>query len=401
MYLCAMNESLTEFTIVVKTIPGLEPVLMQELISLGCKDITEVKRGATLRGGLETVYMLNYQCRSAIRVLINIGSFEVTNQDELYKGIKQMNWLEHLSPSQTLAIDSTSFNNEAFTNTMFISQKAKDAIVDQIREKTGKRPSVDTQNADLRINIYISQQLCTVSLDSSGNSLHVRGYKEETVKAPMNEVLASGLLMLAGWNGDKTLVDPMCGSGTFLTEGVMIATNTPPGFYRKNFGFQNWRNYNKDLWKSVKTNADKAIKPLECKLAGYDKDPRSTKAARANLEAIGAGQKVQVVKAMFETLRHEFTSGMLILNPPYGERLDSTEDITALYKMIGDKLKKDFQGFEAWIITSTPEGMKSVGLRPSRKLTVFNGQLECRFLKYELYGGSKKLKKQVQQIPVE
>lgn len=383
-----------EYTIVVKTIPGLEPVLNRELEELGCKEITEVKRGATVKGDLETVYKLNYRCRSAIRVLINIASFPVTSGEDLYRGIMNIDWTEYINSSQTIALDSTSFNNPAFTNTMFISQKAKDAIVDQLRNKTGSRPNVDTQNADIRINIYVSQELCTVSLDSSGNSLHMRGYKDEAVKAPMNEVLGAGLLMLAEWNGDKDLIDPMCGSGTFLSEGAMIATNTPAGFFRKNFGFQNWKSFDSEIWNSVRAEGDALIKPLNCKILGYDKDPRSTNATRANLDSAGFGDKVEVSKSSFESLRPGVSSGMLIMNPPYGERLERKEDITALYEMIGDKLKKDFQGFEAWIITSSPEGMKSVGLRPSKKFVVFNGPLECRFLKYELYAGSKKGSKQ-------
>lgn len=377
-------------TIVAKTIPGLEPVLLDELKSLGCSDITEVKRGATFKGGLETVYKVNYNCRSAIRVLINIASFTVRDQKELYDGIMGIDWTQYIAPEQTIALDSTSFNNPAFTNTMFISQKAKDAIVDQLRAKSGSRPNVDTQNADIRINIYISQEVCTVSLDSSGNSLHLRGYKDESVKAPMSEVLAAGLLLLAGWKGDKDLIDPMCGSGTFLTEAALIASNTPPGFYRKGFGFQRWKNFDEELWKRVKKESDEKRKNIDCNIFGYDKDPRSTNATRTNLDALGFGEQVSVGKTSFEQLTPKISSGMLIMNPPYGERLEEKDEIEKLYGMIGDKLKKDFKGFEAWIITSSPAGMKSVGLRPSKKLVVFNGPLECRFLKYELYEGSRK-----------
>jgi len=380
-----------------KTLAGLEDLLVEELTVLGAKEIVKANRAVAFEGDLELLYKSNYLCRTALRVLVPIFSFRVRNQDELYNEISKIDWSDYLKHTDTLAIDSVANANDAFTNTMFVSMKVKDAIADQFRNKFGARPSVDTLNPTLRVNIHIFKQDCTVSLDSSGSSLHKRGYRLDSNKAPLNEVLGAGLVLLSGWDKVSNFVDPMCGSGTLLTEACMYAKNIPPGFFRKEFAFQNWQGkYGFDcaLWESIKSEAKANIVPLQAKIFGSDSAKASVAIAKDNLKSAGVREEVTIQNQLFEDTKAPEGPGVVIMNPPYGERMDK-DDVTVLYKSIGDTLKSKYQGYDAWIISSNREAVNSIGLKASRRIVIYNGPLECRFLKYQMYGGTKKIRPEV------
>lgn len=378
---------------IAKTLAGLEEVLSTELQSVGAKNIEKLNRAVAFEGSLETLYLSNYLCRTALRILIPIKTFQVRNQDELYREMMRIDWSQYLSATDTISIDSVA-NASAFTNSMFVSMKAKDAIVDQFRNKTGERPSVDTLSPDLRINIHIYKEDCTLSLDSSGNSLHKRGYRVESNKAPLNEVLGAGLVLLSGWDKKKNLIDPMCGSGTLLTEACMYAKNIPPGYFRKEFGFQRWKGiygYRPSIWSKIVEDANKKIVPLTALIKGSDSARSSVSIVKTNLKSAGIREEIDIQFCDFADTKGPEGGGVVIMNPPYGERMDK-DDIGALYKSIGDTLKKEYQGYDAWIISSNKEAINNIGLKTSRRIVIYNGPLECRFLKYELYGGTRKIR---------
>jgi putative N6-adenine-specific DNA methylase len=376
------------FEIIGKTFAGLETILEQELHDIGAKQIKPLTRGVSFRGDLELLYMANYKCRSAIRFLKPVLKFKAKDENSLYAGIKRFTWEKIFSVNDTFSIDSV-VNHSPIKHSRYAALKAKDAIVDQFREKSGKRPSIDTDNPTIRLHLHIHQTDCTVSLDSSGSSLHLRGYRTKTVAAPMNEVLAAGLIMLTGWKGEKNFTDPMCGSGTFLIEAAMIAKSIPAGYYRQQYGFQRWKEYDRDLWNGVRENANADIRPLQIKIQGSDLSDRAIRSTRDNLRNTGLHQEVEIWKTGIDESKPPPGPGIAIINPPYGERL-LADDLAGLYKTIGDSFKKIYTGYEAWIISSDMDAMKNIGLRPSRKITVFNGKLACRFARYELYEGSRK-----------
>jgi len=371
-----------------KTLAGLEEVLAGELKSLGANQVTTGKRVVLFRGDQALIYKANYLCRTALRILKPIGVFTVRNEDELYKKVKQIDWTQIFDLKQTFSIKASVFHS-SMNHTLFVSQKAKDAIVDQFREKLGRRPSVNKENPDIPIDIHLSKDKCTVSLDSSGHSLHRRGYHIATDKAPINEVLAAGLIKLSGWQKDGDFFDPMCGSGTIPIEAAMQAMNIPAGYYRKRFSFENWKNFDAELWAQIKEEADVNIKEHDFPMIASDKSYKAFKIARDNLRNARLDQDVTLINKPFEKINPESGKGILLFNPPYGERLEEG-DIMALYKHIGDVLKNKFMGYEAWIITSNLNAAKFIGLRPSKKITLYNGPLESRFLKFEIYAGSKK-----------
>ena len=374
-----------------KTLSGLEEILAEELKSLGATQVTTGKRAVLFRGDQALMYKANYLCRTALRILKPIGVFTVRNEDELYKKVKQIDWTQIFGLRQTFSISASVFHS-SMTHTLFVSQKTKDAIVDQFREKLKRRPSVNTENPDIHIDIHISKEQCTISLDSSGHSLHQRGYRIAVDKAPINEVLAAGLIKLSGWKKDGDFFDPMCGSGTIPIEAAMEAMNIPAGYYRKKFSFENWQDFDAELWKQIKEEADGEIKEHDYPIIASDESYRAYKIARNNLRNAKLDQDITLINKPFEKMNPESGKGILIFNPPYGERLEEG-DIIALYKHIGDVLKNKFKGYEAWIITSNLEAAKFIGLKPSKKITLFNGQLESRLLKFELYAGSKKAPK--------
>jgi len=376
---------------IAKTLFGMEGILLQELQELGAENLEVLNRAVSFTGNLEMLYRANYHLRTAIRVITPIRQFKAINEQALYKGIQSINWDEYLGYKNTLAIDST-VQSDTFQHSLFVSQKCKDAIVDQFRDKYGVRPDVDTKRPDLRVNVHIRGQDVNVSLDSSGESLHLRGYRKSLTEAPLSEVLAAGMILLSGWDRNSNFVDFMCGSGTLLTEAGLMACNIAPGKFRRHFGFQSWKNYDADLLEAIRKEASEKEKhTLDFRICGCDYSPGAIRTASGNIQGAGLEDKIEVEISDFTKYVPPAGDGMLMVNPPYGERL-KPDDLANLYKKIGDTLKSQYAGYTAWILTSSEEGFKSVGLRPSRKITLQNGPLECKFLKYELYRGSKKAK---------
>ncbi len=380
------------FKMVAKTLFGFEELLSKELRNLGASNVVEGTRNVSFEGDTGFMYKANLCLRTAIKIIKPIHSFRVRDENDLYKKIYAMDWTEYLSVSETFAIDAT-VNSEQFTHSLYVSQKTKDAIVDKFRETDGTRPDVDVKDPDLRINIHIHNNECNVSLDSSGYSLHKRGYRTATNIAPINEVLASGLLLLSGWDGQSDFLDPMCGSGTMLTEAAMIACNIPANINRKVFAFEKWTDFDADLFEKIIDSSLKKTREFHYKIIGYDKAPSAVRKAQDNIENANLEDYITVErKDFFKTEKESQGTLHMCFNPPYGERLDI--EMENFYSAIGDTLKQGYPGTNAWFITSNLPALKYVGLRPSRKIKVFNSHLESRLVKYEMYEGSKKAKYQ-------
>ena len=378
------------FKMVAKTLFGFEEMLAKEIRNLGGSNVVEGVRNVSFEGDTGFMYKANLCLRTAIKIIKPIHSFSVRSENDLYKKIYAMDWAEYLSVDTTFAIDST-VNSDNFTHSLYVSQKVKDAIVDKFRDMDGSRPSVDVKFPDVRINIHIHDEHCNVSLDSSGRSLHQRGYRTATNIAPINEVLAAGLLLLSGWDGQCDFIDPMCGSGTMLTEAAMIACNIPANINRKEFAFEKWDDFDQELFDKIVEVCLNRVREFHHKIVGYDKAPSAVRKALDNVENANLSEFISVErKNFFDT--EKFTEGKLhmVFNPPYGERLSL--EMEDFYASIGDTLKQKYPGTEAWFITSNMEALKYVGLRPSRKIKVFNSQLESRVVKYVMYEGSKKAK---------
>lgn len=381
------HKSLTKFTITIKTLFGLESVLAAELKALGVPEVQILNRAVQFTGNQELLYKCNLHLRTALRVLKPIADFRANNERQLYEGVRGIRWSDYLSPDQTFAIDGTS-NSEVFRHSKFIALKAKDAIADQFRERYGRRPSVNTAHPDLRINLHIADRKCTLSLDSSGLHLDRRGYRLARAEAPINEVLAAGILLLTGWNGQTELIDPMCGSGTFAIEAALMAQGIPPGRGRS-FIFERWSDFDAAGWKKIKLEAQRQITPFRGSILASDLDGNTLKMAIENAERAGVRKIIDFKKQDFLQSGAPGQSGIVVMNPPYGERL-AVEKIKVLYSEIGTRLKHHYAGCDAWIISSDIEALKFVGLWPSRKIQLYNGSLECRLHKFELYQGSKK-----------
>lgn len=380
-----MTENSPQIT--AKTLRGLEEILASEIRSIGGRNIKTGTRVVHFEGDRELLYKANFLSRTALRILKPFHEFKARDENELYRGAYDFDWAPLLSGDRTFAIDGV-LNSPYFNHSGYIALKVKDAIADQFRAKTGKRPSVDTENPDIRINLHISGDKCTMLLDSSGESLHRRGYREETHKAPLSEVLAAGIIMLSGWDRRSPLVDPMCGSGTIPIEAAMIASNVPPGFYRKNFAFQKWPDYDDLLFRKIYEGDYPQPKDLPL-IAGSDTSSHAVGIARKNARNAFLTRKVALRISSMENLEPPEGPGVLITNPPYGERI-RPDNLRALYSVLGDVLKKKFTGYSAWILSSNREALKFVGLRPEKKIVLFNGPLECRLVKYSLYEGSRK-----------
>lgn len=373
-----------------KTFYGFEQILADELRQLGASNIRPGIRSVEFEGDLGFMYKANLCLRTAIRILKPLNTFNARNERELYQKIYAMDWENIFLPDSTFAVSST-LKSEIFTHSLFISQKVKDAIVDKFRDHMGKRPSVNKDAPDIRIHIHIHNKSCHISLDSSGESLHLRGYRTATNIAPINEVLAAGLLLMSGWNGRSNFLDPMCGSGTILIEAAMIACNIPANINRKHFAFQNWLDYNPQLFDLIRESSLSKIREYHFKIRGFDKAPSAVSKALANIDNANLSDYITVERKDFFHTQKQGTGHLhMLFNPPYGERL--SVDMENFYKNIGDTLKRHYPGSDAWFITSNLEAIKHVGLRPSRKIKVFNGKLESRLLKYSIYEGSKKSK---------
>ncbi|MBL7783968.1 MAG: class I SAM-dependent RNA methyltransferase [Saprospiraceae bacterium] len=376
-------------TYIVKTAAGLETVLAAELKEMGANGVRELKRAVAFDGDRRMMYRANYELRTALRVLIPVHAFSAYNERNLYEGVREIDWSKYMTVHDTLAIDSIA-NGEVFKHSHYVGLLTKDAIVDQFRERSGRRPDVNTTAPTLRVHIHVQGTRVEMSVDASGASLHRRNYRRDTVEAPLSEVLASGMILLSGWNAAAPFVDPMCGSGTLAIEAAMMATRMPPQHKREGFGFFKWPDFDKKLWEDVKGTADaRILSSFEFPIVASDKESRARNATTINLFSAGLDKIVRVEKMPFEkALPPEGLPGTLMTNPPYDERL-KMDDIADFYKSVGDRLKNFWPGWNAWLISSNREALKHVGLRPSRRITLFNGALECSFQKFELYEGKK------------
>jgi putative N6-adenine-specific DNA methylase len=381
------------FKMIAKTFFGFEEILARELQLLGAQDVEIGTRAVSFKGDKGFMYKANLSLRTALKILKPIYHFRVFNEQSLYKGIQGIDWSKYLEANQTFVIDST-IHSDHFKHSQFVSQKAKDAIVDQFREKTGQRPSIDKDFPDLRINIHIDRDQCSVSLDTSGASLHQRGYRVLTNIAPINEVLAAGMLLLSGWNGQSDFLDPMCGSGTILAEAAMIACNIPANINRKEFAFEKWNDWDNDLFDQIVDALMKRTREFHYTIKGYDKAPSAVSKAIDNIRNANLDEFVTIEQQNFFDTKKEISGPLhMMFNPPYGERLDI--DLERFYRELGDTMKQNYPGTHAWFITANLEALKFVGLKPSRKIKLFNGSLEARLVKYEMYEGNKRTKFQV------
>ncbi|MFV0573553.1 MAG: class I SAM-dependent RNA methyltransferase [Xanthomarina gelatinilytica] len=378
------------FKMVAKTLFGFEELLAKELTQLGAQDVKIGVRNVSFMGDKGFMYKANLGLRTAIKILKPIETFKVFNEKDLYDKIYNMTWEPYLKPTGTLAVDAT-INSNVFTHSLFVAQKTKDAVVDKFRDTTGQRPNVDLKFPDLKINVHIDRQICHISLDSSGDSLHKRGYKTATNIAPINEVLAAGLVMLSGWDGQCDFMDPMCGSGTILAEAAMIACNIPPNLMRKEFAFERWADWDVDLFEKIEESLLSKTRDFHYKIMGYDKSPSAVAKAKDNIKNAHLEEFISIKhEDFFKTQKAGNGKLHMVFNPPYGERLDI--EMEEFYKHIGDTLKQGYPGTDAWFITSNLDALKHVGLRPSRKIHLVNAKLEARFVKYVMYEGSKKAK---------
>lgn len=378
---------------VAKTLFGLEELLAQELRQLGASAIEIGTRNVSFVGDIGFMYKANLCCRTAIKILKPITAFNIFTEDDLYRHVYGMPWENYMNVTGSLAVNATVFS-DVFTHSQYIAQKTKDAIVDRFRDREGERPDVDLDHPTLRINIHIDRNICTVSLDSSGESLHKRGYKTESTLAPINEVLAAGLVMLSGWNGQCDFLDPMCGSGTILTEAAMIACNIPPNLNRDEFGFETWPDFDDELYEKIEKAALKRVRDFPHKITGFDIDPTVIRKAKLNIKNANLTDFIEVkTQDFFQSEKTTDKPLYIVFNPPYDERI-SVNDIEKFYSSIGNTLKRGYPGTQAWMITSNLEALKFVGLRPSRKIKLFNGKLESKFVRYEMYEGSRKASKQ-------
>lgn len=376
------------FKMIAKTFFGFEELLAKELQQLGAQDVEIGTRAVSFKGDKGFMYKANLALRTALKVLKPIYYFRATNDQNLYKGIQSMDWSKYLNANQTFVIDTT-IHSENFKHSQFVSQKSKDAIVDQFRERTGQRPSVDKDFPDVRINIHIDRDQVSVALDTSGDSLHHRGYRTATNIAPINEVLAAGMVLLSGWDGQSDFLDPMCGSGTILAEAAMIACNIPANINRKEFAFEKWNDWDNDLFDQIVDSLLKKTREFHYTIKGYDKAPSAVNKAKDNIANANLSEYITIEqKNFFDTQKETAGPLHLLFNPPYGERLDI--ELERFYREMGDTMKQHYPGTNAWFITGNLEALKFVGLKPSRKIKLFNGSLEARLVKYEMYEGSKK-----------
>ncbi len=385
-------ESLKEFKMAMdltaKTFAGLEEELKKELEALGADDVKIIKRGCTFRGDMALLYRVNYLSRLAIRILKPIGVFDVKNDDQLYDKVKNINWMDVFKITQTFSVEANLFHSE-MDHSHYAALKTKDAIVDQFRDATGKRPWVSVENPNIYIDVHISHNVCTISLDSSGESLHKRGYKIGADKAPINEVLAAGMIILSGWKGDCDFYDPMCGSGTIPIEAAMFAMNIPSGYYRPSFAFMNWEGFDDELWQKIKQEANENLKEHDHQIFASDRSEKAVGIAKCNFKHAGLHKDISTKVGYFDSIKPE-EKGILIMNPPYGIRMEERGELRDLYRGIGDVLKNNFIGFESWIISPNFDAAKFIGLRPSQRITLYNGPLETKFMKFEVYEGTRR-----------
>ena len=374
-----------------KTFKGLEQVLASELIELGANNIQIQRRAVSFTGDKRMLYAANFCLRTASRILVPIATFKAKTADDIYDHVKQVDWAQYMTTKTTFQIDATVYS-DLFRHSQFITYRVKDAVVDWWMEHSGVRPSVQLTNPDLYLNVHIAGDIVTLSLDSSGESLHKRGYRVANTQAPINEALAAGMLLLAGWHGQSDFYDPMCGSGTLLIEAALIARNIAPGIYRKGFAFEKWADFDADLFEDV-YNDDSRERDFHHKIYGSDAGFYAVQTAQKNIQSANLQRDIEVKQIRIEELRlaDKNTDGALVMmNPPYGERLSQDKNVLRLYQDIGTALKHQFNGATAWIISSNEEALKCVGLRPAKRVRLMNGDLDCMFNQYELFKGDRK-----------
>ena len=373
-----------QFELIAKTFQGLEEVLAQELTELGADNIQIGRRMVSFSGDKEMMYRANFCLRTAVRILKPIKHFKAKDADDVYDAVRSIDWSKYLDVDTTFSVDSVVFSQE-FRHSKFVAYKVKDAIVDYFRETLGKRPNIRITNPDIRLNIHIAESDCTLSLDSSGESLHIRGYRTATVDAPINEVLAAGLIKLSGWDCQSDLIDPFCGSGTILIEAALMARNIYPGVFRKEYGFEKWKDFDREMFDRI-YNDDSNEREFNHKIYGYDLNLRAIESATANVKAAGVADCIVLKQQDFKKFTQPTEPALIITNPPYGERITSP-DLLGLYRAIGERLKHEFSGGEAWIISYKQECFDEIGLKPSFKIPLYNGSLDCEFRKYQLFNG--------------
>ena len=397
----SLSFRMKQFPMLAKTFKGLEQVLAQELIELGANDVLIERRAVSFKGDKALLYRANLCLRTAIRVLVPIKDERIKGlgirgkglkpEDQVYEIAKSIDWSRFMTADTSFAIDATVYS-ELFRNSLFVTYRVKDAIVDYWKGITGKRPNVNTENPDLRVNLHVGNDHVTISLDSSGESLHKRGYRVANTEAPINEALAAGMLLLAGWKGQSDFYDPMCGSGTLPIEAALIARNIAPGVFRKSFAFEKWPDFDADLWSDI-YNDDSQEREFTHKIYGSDASFFAIQQATKNVKAAGVGCDIELKQVRMEELRGESqeskANALVMINPPYGERLASNKDMEDLYGKIGSALKHHFTGATAWIISSNEAAMKCIGLKPSKKMRLLNGELDCQFNCYELFQGKR------------
>lgn len=376
-----------EFELIAKTFMGLEQVLAQELTQMGANNVQIGRRMVSFTGDKEMMYRANFQLHTAIRILKPIRHFKARSAEEVYDEIQKVDWSEYILKGNTFSVDSVVYSEE-FRNSRFVTYKVKDAIVDQFREKHGTRPNISVSNPDIRLHIHIANDDATLCLDSSGESLHRRGYRQESVEAPLNEILAAGMVLMTGWKGDTDLIDPMCGSGTLAIEAALIARNISPGVFRKEYAFEKWPDFDQDLFDTI-YNDDSQEREFKHHIYGYDIDMKAVNTARHNVRAAGLTNDITIEQQDFKDFTKPANKSIIITNPPYGERI-STPNLLGTYRMIGERLKHEFGGNDAWILSYREECFEQIGLKPSIKIPLYNGSLECEFRKYTLFDGKMK-----------
>ena len=379
------------FKMIAKTFYGFEEILSEELLKLGAQKIIKGNRNVSFYGDKGFMYKSNISLRTALKIIKPIKEFKFKDIDEYYKKIYEIKWEDYLDFNSSFLINSVVFNSKIFNNSKFTSLKAKDAIVDRFRNKFKNRPSINSFNPELKIEIHVNRNFCTISLDSSGESLHKRGYKKYNSAAPLNEVLAAGIILMSAWDKKSDLLDPMCGTGTFLIEAAMIARNIAPNLNRLAFAFEKWKDWDNELFETIEESVKSKEIEFKHKLYGFDISSAMIKKAEKNIEISDLGVDIEIVKKDFLTsIKTDNDKLHVLINPPYDKRISA--DVNQLYKKIGDTLKNNYLYSDVWIITANLEAIKSIGLKSSKKIKLFNANLESRLLNYKIYPGSKKHK---------